>query len=175
MSTLQLREATIDDLALLRRWDEAPQVVDADPHDDWAWETELLRRPDWRTQLIAEVDGRPIGFMEIADPVRADDAYWADWLAAHPDHPARVSRAIDIWIGEADALGQGHGTRMLEAALVRVFAVPGVAGVLLDPLASNMRARALYARLGFVDLGPWRFGDDDCRVLWLSRADWSQR
>lgn len=105
MATLQLREATIDDLALLRRWDEAPQVVDADPHDDWAWETELLRRPDWRSQLIAEVDGRPIGFMEIADPVRADDAYWADWLAAHPDHPARVSRAIDLWIGEADALG----------------------------------------------------------------------
>ncbi len=166
---LQLREATIDDLVLLQRWDEAPQVVEADPNDDWGWETELLRRPAWRRQLIAELDGRPIGFMEIADPARADDGYWADWLAAHPAYAATPSRAIDIWIGEADALGQGHGTRMLQDALRLSFADADVGAVLLDPLASNTRARALYARLGFVDIGPWRFGDDDCQVMRLSR------
>lgn len=169
---LRLREATIDDLALLRRWDEAPQVVDADPNDDWAWETELLRRPDWRRQLIAEVDGRPIGFMELADPARADDRYWADWLAAHPAYAATRSCAIDIWIGEPDALGQGHGTRMLDEALALSFADAAVGAILLDPLVSNTRARALYARLGFADVGPWRFGDDDCRVMRLARADW---
>jgi len=170
---LQLREATIDDLALLQRWDEMPQVLAADPHDDWGWETELLRRPDWRRQLIAELDGRPIGFMEIADPARADDGYWAAWLAAHPAHAATPSRAVDIWIGEADALGQGHGTRMLQQALALSFAEADVGAILLDPLRSNARARALYARLGFVDVGPWRFGEDDCQVMRLPRGRFS--
>lgn len=32
---LRLRTATRDDLALLRRWDEAPHVIVSDPHDDW--------------------------------------------------------------------------------------------------------------------------------------------
>lgn len=164
-----LRAATIDDLALLRRWDESPAVVDADPNDDWAWETELLRRPGWREQLIAEVDGRAIGFMEIADPALADDRYWAAWLDAHPAHAAGTLRAIDIWIGEADALGKGHGTAMMRAAIARAFADPAVAAILLDPLQSNRRARRFYARLGFVEIGPWRFGDDDCMVMWLPR------
>lgn len=170
---LRLREATIDDLALLRRWDEAPQVVEADPNDDWGWETELLRRPDWRRQMIADVDGRPIGFMELADPARADDRYWAGWLAAHPAFAATPSRTIDLWIGEADALGQGHGTRMLHEGLALAFGSPGVGAVLLDPLDANRRARALYARLGFVDVGLWRFGQDDCRVMRLTRAAWA--
>ena len=58
---LHLRPATINDLELLRRWDEEPHVVDSDPNDDWGWETELLRSPPWREQLIAEVDGRGRG------------------------------------------------------------------------------------------------------------------
>lgn len=166
---LHLRHAVPEDAPLLRRWDDAPQVADADPNDDWEWERELPRRHDWREQLIAEVDGRAIGFMEIADPARADDAYWAEWLAAHPAHAARHWRAIDIWIGEADALGQGHGTAMMQAALARAFADARVDGVLLDPLQSNAGARRFYARLGFIEAGPWRFGDDDCMVLMRMR------
>jgi aminoglycoside 6'-N-acetyltransferase len=42
---MRLRPATIDDLALLCRWDEQPHVVESDPNDDWQWETELLRTP----------------------------------------------------------------------------------------------------------------------------------
>jgi aminoglycoside 6'-N-acetyltransferase len=42
-----LRPATPADLALLRRWDEEPHVVASDPHDDWGWEEELGRDPDW--------------------------------------------------------------------------------------------------------------------------------
>lgn len=109
--------------------------------------------------------------MEIADPARADDAYWAGWLAAHPAYAARSLRAIDIWIGETDALGRGHGTRMMQAAIARVFDGGVVDAVLLDPLATNSGARRLYARLGFAELGPWSFGRDDCIVMVLDRAD----
>ncbi|WP_198401852.1 hypothetical protein [Zobellella denitrificans] len=45
---IRLRAAGPADLTLLRRWDQAPQVRAADPNDDWQWETELYRRPDWR-------------------------------------------------------------------------------------------------------------------------------
>ena len=45
---LHLRLATINDLDLLRRWDDEPQVVESDPNDDCGWETELLRSPPWR-------------------------------------------------------------------------------------------------------------------------------
>ncbi len=56
---IKFRPATPEDLALLRHWDNQPHVIESDPNDDWEWETELHRNPDWREQLIAEKDGRP--------------------------------------------------------------------------------------------------------------------
>lgn len=66
---LTLRPATLADVALLRHWDTQPHVVASDPNDDWEWETKLGRSPDWREQLIAELSGRPIGFVQIIDPL----------------------------------------------------------------------------------------------------------
>lgn len=99
---MNLRAATLADLALLRHWDEQPHVVASDPNDDWNWEVQLARCPDWREQLIAELDGRPIGFLHLIDPAREESHYWG----AVPAH----LRAIDIWIGEAAALGRGHAS-----------------------------------------------------------------
>ncbi len=90
---VKLRPATPDDLELLQSWDRQTHVIAAKGHDDWQWEKELARHPDWREQLIAEVDGRPIGFVEISDPSREDCQYWGGCIAE--DH-----RAIDIWIGD---------------------------------------------------------------------------
>jgi aminoglycoside 6'-N-acetyltransferase len=160
-----LRKAGSQDLALLRRWDDEPHVVASDPNDDWGWEDELARDPDWREQLIAEVDGRPIGFVQIIDPAREDSRYWGD---VAPD-----LRAIDIWIGEADALGRGFGSDMLRQAIGRCFADPAVAAILIDPLASNVRAHRFYERFGFRFVERRRFNDDDCFVYRLSRADWA--
>ena len=77
-SAMELRPATPRDLELLRRWDEQPHIVASDPNDDWAWEIELSRSPDWREQLIAEVAGHPIGFIQIIDPAREESHYWGD-------------------------------------------------------------------------------------------------
>lgn len=43
MTRIKFRAATIEDLALLRHWDEQPHKVASDPNDDWEWETELLQ------------------------------------------------------------------------------------------------------------------------------------
>ncbi len=161
---LTLRPATPADLDLLRHWDEQPHVVASDPNDDWGWEVELARSPDWRELLIAEDDGRAIGFMQIIDPAREDTRYWGDV-------PAGL-RAIDIWVGEAADLGRGYGTEMMRLALARCFAPPDVSAVIIDPLASNTRAIRFYQRLGFRFVEHRRFGDDECDVYQLTRADY---
>ena len=159
-----LRPATLADLDLLRHWDEQPHVIASDPNDDWIWVAELGRSPDWREQLIAELEGRAVGFVQIIDPAREESHYWGDV-------PGNL-RAIDIWIGEATDLGQGYGTIMMQLALARCFAAPLVTAVLVDPLASNIRAHRFYKRLGFRQGESRRFGEDDCCVFYLERAAW---
>ncbi|MDO9518756.1 MAG: GNAT family N-acetyltransferase [Pseudohongiella sp.] len=159
-----LREATIDDAPLLRHWDQQPHVVDSDPNDDWDWETELPRTPSWREQLIAEVDGVPIGFVQIIDPAKEESRYWGD--------VSNDLRAIDIWVGEADYLGQGFGSVMMRLAIGRCFLSAGVRAIIIDPLASNVRAHRFYQRLGFRPVARQIFGEDDTLVHKLERADY---
>jgi len=164
---LRLRPAAPADAPLLRRWDEQPHVVAANPNDAWDWEVALARPPAGFESWIAELDGRPIGFLQILDPARDETRYWGD--------APEGLRAIDVWIGEAADLGRGLGTRMMELALARCFADPSVSAVLVDPLASNVRAHRFYRRLGFRAVEPRRFGADDCLVHRLERADWAAR
>lgn len=161
---ITFRAATINDLNLLRHWDEQPHTVASDPNDDWGWETELLRSPEWREQLIAELDDRPIGFVQIIDPLLEDSHYWGDV-------PANL-RAIDIWIGEADDLGKGYGTEMMRQAIARCFAATEVSAVIIDPLASNVRARKFYERLGSSFVEYRTFDEDFCAVYSLGRNAW---
>jgi len=162
--TITLRPATLADLSTLRYWDEQPHVVSSDPNDDWAWETELRRNPDWREQLIAEYDGQPIGFLQIIDPALEDSHYWGD---IEPK-----LRAIDIWIGEAKNLNRGFGTVMMRMALERCFADNKVQAVLIDPLESNVDAIRFYERLGFEFVEKRRFDEDDCLVYQMTREQW---
>jgi aminoglycoside 6'-N-acetyltransferase len=113
---LNLRPATLADLSLLEHWDEQPHVIDSNPKDRCDWQVELEQNCLGREKLIAEINGRPIGFIEITNPGLDDSNYWGD---------ARKNvRAIDIWIGEVTDLGKGYGTKMLQLALKRCFANP---------------------------------------------------
>lgn len=162
---VRLRPATPADLDTLRAWDTQPHVIAADPNDDWNWQTELQRNPDWREQLVAELDGRAIGFVQIIDPARENSHYWG---AIEPK-----LRAIDIWIGEPDCLGRGFGTQIMTLAIERSFANADVTAILVDPLATNTGAHRFYERLGFLPVGPRRFGLDDCLVYRLDRDAWT--
>lgn len=151
---------------MLKYWDEQEHVVFADPNDDSNWEYELTRTPEWREQLIAELDGRPIGFIQIIDPKLEETQYWGD-IEAH-------KRAIDIWIGEEKDLGKGYGEHMMRLALLKCFDKTNVTEVLIDPLATNVRAIKFYKRLGFQFVENRRFGQDDCEVYSISREDWER-
>lgn len=164
MHNIRLRNATIDDLPLLNHWDEQPHNIQADPNDDWKWETELWRKPAWRQQLIAELDERPIGFLQIIDPAREETHYWGNV-------PENLM-AIDIWIGEKEDLGHGYGSIMMHLALESCFADPAVTAVIIDPLESNVRARKFYERIGFEFIENRQLGDDYCAIYRLTRDVW---
>ena len=161
--TINLRNATNKDLNLLKYWDTQQHVIDCDPDSDWEWEKELNRNPEWREQLIAEIDGRPIGFIQIIDPFLEEDQYWGDV----PEN----MRAIDIWIGEEDDLNKGYGTTMMQMAIDRCFSAPDVHAILIDPLKSNTKAHRFYERLGFEFLEERSFDGDECFVYELKRTN----
>jgi aminoglycoside 6'-N-acetyltransferase len=154
------------DLKLLQHWDEQDHTIASDPNDDWNWEIELIRTPKWREQLIAELEGVPIGFIQIIDPAKEDSHYWGE--------VSSNLRAIDIWIGEKKNLGRGYGSDMMRQALQRCFAEKEVAAVLIDPLESNVRAHKFYERLGFRFVEKRKFGEDACFVYKLDRRDWEK-
>jgi aminoglycoside 6'-N-acetyltransferase len=162
---MKLRPATSDDVSLIRAWDKQPHALEsAGDFFEFDWEGEIPRTVDWREVLIAEIDGRPIGMMQIIDPEREETHYWGD---VAPD-----LRAIDIWIGNADDLGRGYGTEMMRLAIERCFAPPEVTAILIDPLVSNTRAHRFYGRMGFCRMERRMFGDDYCYVYRLTRAQW---
>ena len=150
---------------MIEYWDTKPHVLAAtgnDDEDDWG--TELSLDADWLEVLVAEVDGRPVGLLQIIDPLEEETHYWGDVEAN--------LRAIDIWIGEEADLGRGYGSEMMRLALDRCFSEPQVTAVLIDPLATNTRAHRFYERLGFQYVGAQRFGEDDCIVYRLPRDAW---
>lgn len=162
---ITLRPATPKDLSLLQGWDKQPHVLDATSDSDWEWETELHRNPAWREQLIAELNGRPLGFMQIIDPALEESHYWGD---VGPN-----LRALDIWIAEAKDLGKGYGSIMMKIALQRCFDQPEVTAVIIDPLISNVRAHRFYERLGFEFVKETMLEDELIRMYQMNRKKWA--
>ncbi len=170
MNSIRLRRATCDDVPFLELWDTDPDVVAATTDDreiDRAfggldWRDELCHDSEVSYHLIAELDGRPIGAMQIIDPHEEPTHYWGE---IEPN-----LRAIDIWIGAHNDRNQGYGAEMMRLAHTLCFADPSVTAIVIDPLASNTRALAFYHRLGYVPIEHRMFGDDACLVLKLSRT-----
>lgn len=162
---IELRAARPDDAPLLRAWDDKPHVAAASGDDggfDWGYE--LPRVFDWRELLIAEIGGRPIGFVQIIDPAREETHYWGDVGSG--------LRAVDIWLGEESDLGKGYGTEIMRQVIARCFADPSVSAILIDPLVANLRAHRFYERFGFRKVDRRIFADvDECFVMRLDRPD----
>ncbi len=111
--------------------------------------------------LIAELDGRPIGVVQIIDPAADETHYWGT-VESH-------LRALDIWLGKLADVGQGHGSEIMRQVIARCFTDKEVKAILLDPLAENKRAHVFYERLGFLPVERRMFGNDDCVVYRLDR------
>ena len=141
-----------------------PHVIDSDPNDEWDWEEMLSNEKSWRELLVAVYNDEPIGFVQILDPEKEETNYWGEMSSGY--------RAIDIWIGPEDKLGQGHGTAIMGMVVDSIFLDNSVNSILVDPLKSNVRAKKFYERIGFHFIEDRVFGDDICSVMELQRSDW---
>lgn len=173
---VRLRPATVDDATMLARWDREPHVIACSTDDALAevafggaidWTDELTSSAYELTYRIAEANGEPVGVLAVCDPHTEPSHYWGE---IEPN-----LRAIDIWIGPAEWLNRGVGTRMMTEVINDCFAEPEVTAIIIDPLNSNVAAHRFYQRLGFVVEGRRMFDEDDCLVHRLTRADWERR
>ena len=117
--------------------------------------------------MIATLEERPIGFVQIIDPAEEESHYWGSV-------PINL-RAIDIWIGEKEDLGKGYGTKMMNLAIERCFKNSKVTSILIDPSESNVDAIRFYERLGFQFVEKRSFGESDCLVYKITRRNWERK
>ena len=172
MARVTLRRATQEDAVWLDRWDTDADVIACSSDDPDAtiafqnteWAEELAAQDEYSQWFIGELEGRPIGAMQICDPQLETTHYWGEI--------APNLRAIEIWIGAPRDRGKGWGAEMMRLALDQCFADPRVTGIVIDPLVSNERAHRFYRRLGFKPVGRRNFGGDDCLIHELTRRDW---
>ncbi len=90
--------------------------------------------------FIVLIDGKPVGYIQAYDPHK------------EPDHPYRDQPAgtigIDITIGEPDFVGKGHGPRIIDAFVRRLFAA-GASRIVIDPDPANAAAIRANEKAGF--------------------------
>ena len=171
---VSLRPATFDDIPLLAQWDLDPDVIGATTSEEGAtiafggidWHEELTADSPVSYHLIAEVNGRPIGAMQICDPHEEPTHYWGE--------VAPNLRAVDIWIGDPVDRGRGYGTDMMRLAHEVCFAQPTVEAIVIDPLVTNTRAIHFYEQLGYRRVHERAFEDDLCLVMRLTREQYRQ-
>ena len=118
---------------VLQWWNPAPEDLAAHTVDDATINV-------W----IAELGGRPIAYLQ--------DYRVHDWPGHHFSFLPPDSRGMDIFIGEAELLGQGHGTAIVSRHVEALFA-QGVPAMGIDPHPDNTAARRAYAKAGFVEVG----------------------
>jgi RimJ/RimL family protein N-acetyltransferase len=165
-----------DHLELVRAWLLRPHVR------RWYDDVPAATYPDdtiskYRTRIggedptdlyVIKLDGRPIGALQS---YRIDD---------HPQYAAQVALGrpaigIDLFIGEPDCIGRGHGPALIQAFL-RDVAFPRyrVDLCVIGPTASNAAAIRAYEKAGFRFLKTYLEPDSreqEHHLMELTRAD----
>jgi aminoglycoside 6'-N-acetyltransferase len=143
------------DDAMLLGWLAQPHVRETwgDPDHELALIHAEIDAGDCKMHVVT-MHAWPIGFIQD----------WCPHLAGVPHFPDMPlgTRAVDMFLGDADLLGHG-----VASAFVRAYTdclkTAGVPAVVTDPRLSNPRGIAMYRRAGFVT-GDTRIAEDGARV-----------
>lgn len=137
----QFREAGRDDLPMLRRWLETAEVQRwwGVPDEEYRLIEADLAEPRM-AQWIVSHHARAFAYAQAYE-VHA-------WPAPHLEALPGGAKAIDVFIGEPDMIGCGHGAVFLRR-LAEHLIEGGAPAVAIDPVADNVRARRAYAKAGF--------------------------
>jgi aminoglycoside 6'-N-acetyltransferase-1b/aminoglycoside 6'-N-acetyltransferase-2 len=145
-----LRLLTAQDLPMLHGWLNRPHIV------EW-WGGEEARptldevlaeyHPDALavhkvTPYIAMLGDQAIGYAQSYIAMGSGDGWWDD--VTDPG-----VRGIDQSLSDADQLGKGLGTQLVQALVARLFSDPAVTAVQTDPAPHNARAIRCYEKAGF--------------------------
>jgi aminoglycoside 6'-N-acetyltransferase len=135
------RPVTREDLPLLRRWLETPEVVRwwGDPNEQFTLLKGDLDEPSM-VMAIVSLGAKPFAYAQHYDV--------HSWPQTHFAGLPKGTRAIDTFIGEPEMIGCGHGAAFVRL-LARRLREEGAPLVAIDPDVRNSRARNAYARAGF--------------------------
>lgn len=151
LATYRFTPLREEDLELVRTWLLRPHVsrwyddvaADAYPDDTLAEYRVAMRGEDPTDLYLITLDDRPIGQLQS---YRIDD---------HPEYAAMVALGrpafgLDLFIGEEDLIGKGHGPALIRAFL-RDVAFPryGIDLCVIGPTRSNVAAIRAYEKAGF--------------------------
>jgi len=136
------------DLAMVHQWLRRPHIADwwHDPPTIVELERDYLPRGTNGSSTrayIAVLAGEPIGFIQSYVALGSGDGWWQQ-----ETDPG--TRGIDQFLANADQLGRGLGSTMINAFVEQLFQDPAVTKVQTDPSPDNVRAIRSYQRAGFV-------------------------
>jgi aminoglycoside 6'-N-acetyltransferase len=138
-------------LDLIRRWLLEPHVKRwwddgvKTPYPDAviADYREAIQGNDPTYHYLAEIDGKAVGMFQHYRI--ADDPEYAKALALGED-----AVGVDLFIGEPELIGRGHGPAMLRQFLRDVaFPFHGLDVCVIGPSVKNLAAIGAYAKIGF--------------------------
>ena len=141
-----------------RWWDDGTKTPYPDAEiDDYR---DAIRGKDPTYHYLAQIDTRPVGMFQHYRI--ADDAEYAAALALGED-----AIGVDLFIGEAELLGRGHGSAMLRQFLRDVaFPFHAIDVCVIGPSVKNVAAIRAYERTGFRPLREVRIpGERDPEFL----------
>jgi len=150
----------------VRQWyDDVPTA--AYPDDTIRDYQTAIRGQDPTDLYVITLDGRPIGALQS---YRVDD---------HPKYAAQLALGrpaigLDLFIGEAELIGRGHGPALIRAFLRDAFPRYGVDLCVIGPAVSNAAAIRAYEKAGFRFLKTYLEPDSreqEHYLMELTRAD----
>ena len=133
---------------LLHAWLQRPHVVRWWGSNDGSLSRDEIRarylpgKDPGVCQYIALLGERPIGWAQSYVVLGAGDGWWEE-----ETDPG--VRGIDQFLGDADDLGRGLGTRMVTALVTLLFLDAAVTRIQTDPSPDNVRAIRCYEKAGF--------------------------
>ena len=134
------RPMSADDLPMIRRWLETPEVTQWWGSADEQYELVSgdLDHPDM-DQFIVALDDQPFAYIQCYKL-----STWNQNFGLQP--PA--TRGIDQFIGEPEMIGRGHGSGFIRQFVDGLLA-SGTPRIVTDPDPDNGRAVRAYEKAGF--------------------------
>ena len=142
------RPLTRQDLAMVHQWLQRPHVAEwwPDPPTLVELERDYLPREMHESSTrayIAVLASEPLDFIQSFVALGSGNGGWEK-----ETDPG--TRGIDQFLANADQLGRGLGSTMVNSFVEQLFQDPAVTKVQTDPSPDNVRAIQSYQRAGFV-------------------------